>query len=39
MKIIDGDKAITDNRSDIEKLEAAGFDRKTSFRNKKNEPR
>ena len=27
------DMTITDNRTDVEKLEAAGFDRKTSFRN------
>ena len=27
------DKEIVDNRSDIEHLESAGFDRKTSFRN------
>jgi len=29
------DKPIIDSRSDIQKLESAGFDRKTSFRNVK----
>ena len=27
------DKPFTDSRSDVQKLESAGFDKKTSFRN------
>lgn len=29
------DKTVHDSRTDVEKLESAGFDRKTSFRNVK----
>jgi hypothetical protein len=29
------DKDIVDNRTDVQKAESAGFDRKTSFRNVK----
>ena len=34
-KLLSLDKPFTDTRSDVQKLESAGFDKKTSFRNVK----